>query len=146
MLVDEKVLAGVEYICSSSMLNNLPSTKAYRAALILLATWSSVVGLEFVHQAGHLVSGCTHHEHHGQHHHEACGAWDGPHESDHLLAHQHVCEICEWMFSHLTTLVKQRQPQEAKEWAENRPVPGTHKGWCDAPFWTTTGRRGPPRG
>ena len=128
------------------MLNNLPSTKACRAALILLATWSSVVGLEIVHQAGHLVSGCTHHEHHGQHHHEACGAWDGPHEGDHLLAHQHVCEICEWMFSHLTTLVKQRQPQEAKGWAENRPIPGIRKGWCDAPFWTTTGRRGPPRG
>ena len=70
------------------------------SAVILMATWLGVVGLEVTHQWGHLVAGCSHHEHHGVHalHHAECTTWEGPHEDTQLDSHQHVCDMCEWQW------------------------------------------------
>ena len=76
------------------------STLSVVSAVSLLATWLVVVGLEVTHQWGHLVAGCSHHEHHGvhAHHHADCTTWEGPHESSHLDSHEHVCDVCKWQW------------------------------------------------
>jgi len=70
------------------------------SAVVLLATWLGVVGLEVTHQWGHLVAGCSHHEHHGVHvhHHAECTTWEGPHEDTQLDTQQQVCDLCEWQW------------------------------------------------
>ena len=77
-----------------------PSKTPLLSAVILMATWLGVVGLEVTHQWGHLVAGCSHHEHHGVHalHHAECTTWEGPHEDTQLDSHQHVCDMCEWQW------------------------------------------------
>ena len=120
--------------------------KASLSAFALLSTWSLVVGLEFMHQVGHMVSGCSHHVHHGKHahHQEGCSIWAGPHDETRLVQHEHVCELCDWTFS---LEVPPMTMEASKAWQIWPCAPGTGEvtpGHTLQAFWTTTGRRGPP--
>ena len=122
------------------------STMTLSAAYVLLSTWSLVVGLEFMHQVGHMVSGCAHHAHHGEHahHHEGCSTWDGPYDETRLGQHEHVCELCEWTFSLEVPPTVWEAPQTLQDWNCVRGIGEVTRGHAEHAFWTTTGRRGPP--
>ena len=122
------------------------STMTRFAAYVLLATWSMVVGLEFMHQVGHMVSGCAHHAHHGEHahHHAGCSTWDGPHDETRLVQHEHVCELCDWTFSLEVPPMVWEAPQTLQDWNCARGIGEVTRGHVQHAFWTTTGRRGPP--
>lgn len=116
------------------------------SAQALLVVWTGVVGLEVVHQFGHLVAGCSHHHHHGEagHHHEAGLEWGGLHEADHVLAHEHMCELCDWLFSPLAGPVVQTARLGKIAWHPLRPA-GMPQARKARPFWgTASGKRGPP--
>ena len=68
------------------------------AAVLFLGIWTALTALQFGHQLGHVVSGCSHHEHHGvhAHHHASCAVWEGTHDDTQLSGHLHVCEVCGW--------------------------------------------------
>ena len=68
------------------------------AAVLFLGIWTALTALQFGHQLGHVVSGCSHHEHHGvhAHHHASCAVWEGTHDDTQLSEHLHVCEVCGW--------------------------------------------------
>ena len=129
-------------------MNRLPriSTTTRLAACALLATWSLVVGLEFMHQVGHMVSGCSHHDHHGEHahHHEGCSTWEGPHDDARLVQHEHVCELCDWTFSLEVPPLKWEASRVWQTWRAERGIGEVTPGHATQLFWTTTGRRGPP--
>ena len=116
------------------------------AAYALLATWSLVVGLEFMHQVGHMVSGCSHHDHHGEHahHHEGCSTWEGPHKESRLVQHEHVCELCDWTFLQEVPPLTSEAPNAWQTWPAERGIGEVTQGHAEQLFWTTTGRRGPP--
>lgn len=122
------------------------STTARFSAFALLATWSLVVGLEFMHQVGHMVSGCAHHIHHGEHahHHEGCSTWEGPHDDARLVQHEHVCELCDWMFSLEVPPLTWEASKALQTWRAERGIGEVTPGHAKQLFWTTTGRRGPP--
>ena len=122
------------------------STTARLAAFALLATWSLVVALEFMHQVGHMVSGCSHHAHHGEHahHHEGCSTWEGPHDDARLVQHEHVCELCEWTYSLEVPPVTWEASKTWQTWRAERGIGEVTPGHAQQLFWTTTGRRGPP--
>ena len=122
------------------------STMKRFAAYVLLATWSLVVGLEFTHQVGHMVSGCAHHAHHGEHahQHEGCSTWDGPHDETRLVQHEHVCELCDWTFSLEVPPAVLEAPKALLDWNCVRGTGEVTRGHAQIAFWTTTGRRGPP--
>ena len=115
-------------------------------ALALLSTWSLVVGLEFMHQVGHMVSGCSHHAHHGEHahQHEGCSTWEGPHDDSRLGQHEHVCELCDWMFSLEVPPLTWEASKGWQTWTAERGIGEVTPGHAKQLFWTTTGRRGPP--
>ena len=123
------------------------SASSRLAAIALLGTWSLVVGLEFMHQVGHMVSGCSHHDHHGEHahHHEGCSTWSGPHKETHFVQHEHVCELCDWMFSFEVPPLIWKAPETLQEWNGVRGVGEVTPGHVRHAFWMTTGRRGPPQ-
>lgn len=122
------------------------STTARLAAYALLAIWSLVVGLEFMHQVGHMVSGCSHHDHHGEHahHHVGCSTWEGPHEESRLVQHEHVCELCDWTFSLEVPPLTLETSTAWQTWTAERGIGEVNPGHAQQLFWTTTGRRGPP--
>lgn len=68
------------------------------AAVFFMGIWTALTALQFGHQLGHVVSGCSHHAHHGvhAHHHTSCAAWEGAHDNTQFSAHLHVCEVCGW--------------------------------------------------
>ena len=68
------------------------------SAVFFMGIWTALTALQFGHQLGHVVSGCSHHAHHGvhAHHHASCTVWEGTHEDTQLSAHLHVCELCGW--------------------------------------------------
>ena len=116
------------------------------SAFALLATWSLVVGLEFMHQVGHMVSGCSHHAHHGEHahQHEGCSTWEGPHDDSRLVQHEHVCELCDWTFSLEVPPLTLEASKTWQTWRAERGIGDVTPGHAQQLFWTTTGRRGPP--
>lgn len=122
------------------------STTARLAAYALLATWSLVVGLEFMHQVGHMVSGCSHQDHHGEHahHHEGCSSWEGPHDDSRLVQHEHVCELCDWTSSLEVPPLTWEAPKAWQTWRAERGIGEVTPGHAKQLFCTTTGRRGPP--
>ena len=122
------------------------STTTRCSAFALLATWSLVVGLEFMHQVGHMVSGCSHHAHHGEHahHHEGCSTWEGPHDDTRLVRHEHVCELCDWTFSQEVPPLTLEASRAWQTWRAERGIGEVTPGQTQQLFWTTTGRRGPP--
>ena len=122
------------------------STTTRCSAFALLATWSLVVGLEFMHQVGHMVSGCSHHAHHGEyaHHHEGCSTWEGPHDDTRLVRHEHVCELCDWTFSQEVPPLTSEASNAWQTWLAERGIGEVTPGHAQQLFWTTTGRRGPP--
>ena len=122
------------------------STTARFSAFVLLATWSLLAGLEFMHQVGHMVSGCSHHAHHGEyaHHHEGCSTWEGPHDDTRLVRHEHVCELCDWTFSQEVPPLTSEASNAWQTWLAERGIGEVTPGHAQQLFWTTTGRRGPP--
>ena len=68
------------------------------AAVFFLGIWTAWTALQFGHQLGHVLSGCSHHAHHGvhAHHHASCAVWEGAHDDTQLSEHLHVCEVCGW--------------------------------------------------
>ncbi|MGB1056982.1 MAG: hypothetical protein ACPGYM_08610 [Flavobacteriales bacterium] len=68
------------------------------AAVFFMGIWTVLTVLQFGHQLGHVVSGCSHHAHHGvhAHHHASCTVWEGTHEDTQFSEHLHVCEVCGW--------------------------------------------------
>jgi hypothetical protein len=68
------------------------------AAVFFLGTWTALTALQFGHQLGHVVSGCSHHAHHGveAHHHASCSVWEGAHDDTQLSEHLHACAVCGW--------------------------------------------------
>ena len=62
------------------------------AAVFFLGTWTALTALQFAHQLGHVVSGCSHHAHH----HASCSVWEGAHDDTQLSKYLHVCEVCGW--------------------------------------------------
>ena len=91
-------VTSLKYLCPMRVFKS--SLFSAFSAVALLATWLGVVGLEVTHQWGHLVAGCSHHDHHGvhAHHHAECTTWEGPHEDTQLDSHEHVCDLCEWQW------------------------------------------------
>ena len=122
------------------------STMDRFSAFALLATWSLLAGLEFMHQVGHMVSGCSHHAHHGEHghHHDGCSTWEGPHANIRLVQYEHVCELCDWTFSLEVPPLKLEDSQSWQTWRAERGIGEVTPGHALQVFWTTTGRRGPP--
>ena len=122
------------------------SSTARISAFALLATWSLVVGLEVMHQVGHMVSGCSHHAHHGKHahHHEGCSTWEGPHDDTRLVRHEHVCELCDWTFSLEVPPLTLEASRPWQTWRAERGIGEVTPGHAQQLLWTTTGRRGPP--
>lgn len=67
-------------------------------AVFFLGIWTALTALQFGHQLGHIVSGCSHHAHHGvhAHHHASCTLWEGAHDDTQLSDYKHLCEMCAW--------------------------------------------------
>lgn len=78
------------------------------AAVFFMGIWTALTAMQFGHQLGHVVSGCSHHAHHRvhAHHHASCTVWEGPHADTQFSEHLHVCEVCGW------------------DWAPESPQPG----------------------
>lgn len=118
-----------------------------QAALLLLAVWVGVVGLEVGHQLGHVLAGCNHHHHHGEHadHHPECQDWGGPHEEDQWIGHEHMCELCDWMFSPLADLTPALQKASAYPFVLAQATGRPDLGHVARIWMNSSGRRGPPR-
>ena len=116
------------------------------SAVVLLATWLGVVGLEVTHQWGHLVAGCSHHEHHGvhAHHHAECTTWEGPHDDTQLDSHQHVCDMCEWQWLPVGETPCKTSVDAHPEWRVALKVGEVATQRLASPCTEAHGQRGPP--
>lgn len=122
-----------------------PSFQTF-SAFALLVTWLGVVGLEISHQMGHLLAGCSHHEHHGvpARHHAECKSWEGPHEDTQLSTHQHVCDMCEWQWLPQGEIPDTPCSNVGREWKVPIQIGETAPVCLASPCTEAHGRRGPP--
>ena len=90
--------------------------------MLFVGIWTVLAVLQFGHQLGHVVSGCSHHAHHGvhAHHHASCTVWEGVQEEAQFSEHVHVCDVCGWDWA-------PESPQTASEdpdsWNEHEAHP-----------------------
>ena len=116
------------------------------SAVVLLATWLGVLGLEITHQWGHLLEGCRHPNHHGAsaHFHAHCATSEGPHDGTQLDTRQQVCDLCEWQWMPVSEAPGKPNIDAHPEWRVALTMGEVATQRLTSPYEEAHSQRGPP--